>query len=372
MKAKAILLAIVLLLIALVGCKVKTTGMKPGQQDLQTATVEKGSIVVKIEETGVIEPVRDVDIKTKVGGKVVRLFVHENDKVALGQLIADIEPTYEELSKISSIQIGLKQAEIRLNDAKRDVEEQRQLIGKYYTSKNDLKEAEDELVLAQLNYDDMLRQYELVKEIDLEASIWHVKATAAGTIISLPVEEGEMVRSDIGSYSEGTVIAVVADLQDMIVSTSINEADIAKLHLGQEAGIRVDALPYMEYKGTVTQIAAMAQEVDNVKVFDVDIAISNPDAALKPGLTANVTIIGEKRADIMVVPIRAIFADRDGMDIVWRVENGAVTDSVVVKTGINDFTRVEIIEGLKEGDTISLTEPARAGEDNKQEMTVSF
>jgi multidrug resistance efflux pump len=65
-----------------------------------------------------------------------------------------------------------------------------------------------------------------------------VKATAAGTIISLPVEEGEMVRSDIGSYSEGTVIAVVADLQDMIVSTSINEADIAKLHLGQEAGIR--------------------------------------------------------------------------------------------------------------------------------------
>jgi hypothetical protein len=74
----------------------------------------------------------------------------------------------------------------------------------------------------------------------------------------------------------------------------------------------------------------------------------------------------------MVVPIRAIFADRDGMDIVWRVENGAVTDSVVVKTGINDFTRVEIIEGLKEGDTISLTEPARAGEDNKQEMTVSF
>ena len=355
-------LMIVLTTLTITACNVQRSGagaMAGGH--VPTAVVERGSIVVKLEETGEIMPVRDVDIKTKVGGKIVRLYVQENDVVQAGQLIADIEPTYEELSKISQIQRGLKQAEIRLKDARRTVEEQQRLFDQDFTTRNDLDTAQDELVLAQLNYDDLLRQYDLIKEIDLDASIWRVKATVAGTVISLPVEVGEMVRSDIGSYSEGTVIATVADLQDMIVAASINEVDISKLELGQEATIRVDALPYRTYKGHVSQIAAMTQYEDNVKVFPIEIAIDDSDEALRPGLTANITIIGETRDSILVVPIRSIFSDRDGMDIVWRYKNGAIADSAVVRTGINDFTRVEIIEGVAEGDSLALSEPTAPG-----------
>ncbi|MCD4829065.1 MAG: efflux RND transporter periplasmic adaptor subunit [Candidatus Cloacimonetes bacterium] len=350
-------------LILLAACNIKPPGLN-GDGPIQTTLVKVGSIVVKLEELGEIRPLRDVDIKTKVGGKIVRLHVRENEVVTYGQLIADIEPTYEELSKISQIQRGLKQAEIRLKDARKAVEDQRLLLEQNYSTRTEFENAEDELALAQLNYEDLARQYELISEIDLDASIWRVTATAAGTIISLPIEEGEMVRSDIGSYSEGTVIAKVADLGEMIVAASINEVDISKLSLDQKVTIRVDALPYREYHGRVSQVAAMTQYVDNVKVFPIEISIDDADEALRPGLTASISIVGETRDSILVIPIRAIFVNRDGMDIVWRYENGAIIDSVIVKTGINDFTRVEIIEGVAEGDSLALSEPRRRGQGN--------
>ncbi|MCD4651731.1 MAG: hypothetical protein K8S56_08110, partial [Candidatus Cloacimonetes bacterium] len=80
---------------------------------------------------------------------------------------------------------------------------------------------------------------------------------------------------------------------------------------------------------------------------------------LKPGMTANTTIIGETHDDIVVVPIRAIFADDKGNDIVYHVVNDTTKTSVIVKTGINDLQKVEIIKGIAEGDTISLTEPKK-------------
>ncbi len=332
---------------------------------VKSVEVEKGEIVIKLEETGEIQPIREIDIKTKIGGKVTKFFVDENDYVKTGDIIAYIEPTYEQSAQITNIKNNLRSAEIRLKRAEEDVQNSRSLFKKNFISQRELDDAEDEYIQANLEHDKWVEQNQLIEDIETEGTIAKVVATASGTVIDKLVEEGEMVRSDIGSYSEGTVIVKLADLTNMIVSSSINEVDIAKIHKDQDVSIQVDAFPYKNYEGKITKISATAQESNNVKVFDIEITILDSDDHLKPGMTANVTIIGETKSDIVTIPIRAIFNNDEGNDIVYKVVNDTIAGEVVVKTGINDFQKVEIISGLEEGDRISLSAPPSMDEDEE-------
>ncbi|MCF7920916.1 MAG: efflux RND transporter periplasmic adaptor subunit [Candidatus Cloacimonetes bacterium] len=337
-------------------------------EKVKTTIVETGEITIKLEETGEIQTVREIEQKSKVSGKIVRLFVDEGDYVKEKDIIAEIEPDYNQTYEITQKTRNLRTAEITLANAERDFTHKQELYKGGYISETDLDGYQDALERAQIDYNTYYLQYEAIKEIETTDNVSKVYATASGTVIRKDVEEGEMVISNTGTYSAGTVLMVLADLRQMIVSSRINEVDIGKVKTGMEVMIQVDAYPYEKYSGVITKIAPMAQLINNVKVFPVEIEISNVDDKLKPGLTANVTIIGEKRSEIVVVPIRSIFSDQTGNDIVYQVKNDTISGSVLVKTGINDFQKVEIIEGIAAGDTISLTEPGKKGENRMQMM----
>ena len=335
---------------------------------VKTTIVEKGEITIKLEETGEIQPVREIEQKSKVSGKIVRLFVDEGDFVKEMDVIAEIEPDYDQTYEITQKTRNLRTAEITLANAERDFTNKTELFDGGFISETTLDEYRDALERAQIDYNTSLLQYESIKEIETIDNVSKVYATASGTVIRKDVEEGEMVVANSGSYSAGTLMMVLADLNKMIVSSHINEVDIGKVQTGMEVMIQVDAYPYVKYTGSINKIAPMAQLINNVKVFPVEIEIDNVDDKLKPGLTANVTIIGEQRSDIVVVPIRSIFADQTGNDVVYKVKNDTISGSQQVKTGINDFQKVEIIEGIAEGDTISLTEPRKKGNDKMRMM----
>ncbi len=332
----------------------KMFGMKK-----RDVTVKKGEITVKIEETGTIQPIREINITSQVGGKLVHFYVDEGDFVNKGDLIADIEPDYEQSASISNKKSSYIRAKIAKKNAKEDYENNLSLFKDNYISKKELDDSKDELDQAIINFDIAEQQYNLVKEIEIEGNISKVYSTASGTIIKRQVEEGEMVRSNIGSYSEGTVLIVLADLQQMIVKSSINEIDIAKISKNQKVQIQVDAFPYEKFSGEINKVSAMAVSENNVKVFPIEIQISNSDSRLRPGMSANVTIIGETRKDILVIPIRAIFSDGEGNDIVYQIKSDSLTAPTVVKTGLNDLLKVEIVSGLQEGDKLSLSKPVR-------------
>ncbi|MFO7896223.1 MAG: efflux RND transporter periplasmic adaptor subunit [Candidatus Cloacimonadales bacterium] len=328
--------------------------------------VKTGAITVKLEETGEIRPIKEIDIKSKVSGKIVKLYVDEGDFVHDGDVVAAIEPDYNQAERIANVKSNLQLREIRLRNAQQNLEDKRAL--KEHISANELRDAEDAMIEARLSYNDALAQYELIKEIEAEGNVSKLVASASGTVILRPVEAGEMVVAGSGAYSEGTVIVKLADLERMIVYSRINEVDISKIEKGQKVDIKLDAFPYEDFSGNISKIAAMATEYNNVKVFPIEVEIADVKEKVRPGMTANITIIGEDKQDIVVVPIRAIFSDKNGMDIVYQVKNDTISGSQMVKTGINDFQKVEIIEGIAAGDTISLvekTEPA-AG------MTISF
>jgi len=326
--------------------------------------VELGTIVIKLEETGEIQPIREIEQKSQVSGKLVKFYIEEGDYVSKGDIIAEIEPDYNQAEAILRINSNLKLTEIELENAKEKYNKRKALYADNYISETELDNYKDAFTTAQINYDSAVQQYELVRFIESDNNLSKLYSTASGTIILKPVEEGEMVVSSSGSYSAGTVILKLADLSRMIVNTKINEVDISKIEVGMKVNIQVDAYPYENFNGEITKIAAMAINYNNVKVFPVEIELGEVDKRLKPGMTANITIIGEERKDIVVIPIRCIFSDEDGNDIVYKVVKDSIGDGIVVKTGINNFQQVEIIEGVAVGDTISTKEPESKKEDD--------
>ena len=358
MKKFAIIVAVIIVVVVLVAVLGKSDSEKTTQKaKVEKYKVEKGDITIKLEETGEIEPIKQVEIKSKLSGKILNFYVEEGDYVEKGNVIADVEPDYNQADEIARINTSLKLAEIRLENAEEDLEEVKKLYQQNYVSSNELDAAQDKFTEAKLNHENALRQYSLIKEIEATDNVSQLISPASGTVIQKQVEEGEMVISSTGSYNAGTVLLKLADLKRMIVTTHINEVDISKIQDAQKVEIKVDAYPYAQYNGKITKIAAMAVEYNNVKVFPVEIEILDVDEKLRPGMTANISIIGEEKKDILIVPIRSIFSNQDGEDIVYKVQNDSIAGSKLVKTGINDFQKVEIIEGISLSDTISLTKP---------------
>jgi len=342
-------------------------------------TVKRGQIISTIEITGEIQPHVTVQIKSKVSGKVVKFYADESDYVKAGQIIADIEPDYTQASTLASVRSRLSTAGIRLKNAQKDLEDKQALVLQSYISEKELDLARDELTSAQLEFQQAQQQYDLIKELDTGSKVTHVYATASGTVIQRAIQEGEMITSSNSAYGEGSVIMKVADLSKMVVKANINEVDIAKFKLGQAATVKVDALPYETFTGKITKIAPMATTLNNAMVFPVEIRLDSPGSMLKPGMTGNVSITGDSKEDVLIIPIRAVFTDDKNQDIVYLYKSGepaAPSDkdsakadkadavktleqpvATPVRLGSNDMQMVEVLEGLKEGDRISLTEP---------------
>lgn len=366
--------AVVIIVIGTLGRKcVKVGTVSPaGSEKSQTHTVARGQILSQIEITGEVQPQTLVSIKSKVSGKIVKFYVDENDYVSIGQKIADIEPDYTQANTLFNTKAQLQKAEIRLANARKEMADKTILKDKQYISQQDYIDAENELKAARIDFEQATSQYEMIRELDVPGIVTHVFATASGTVIERKINEGEMVQSSINSYGEGTVLMKIADLSRMIVKSNINEVDIAKFSLQQEARIKLDALPYEDFEGRIVKIAPSAITENNAKVFPVEISINAAGTKAKPGMTAAVSIIGDSRQDVLIIPIRAVFSDDKNQDVVYlmpkSIDKSKGKDvkpdpqssaplATPVKLGANDMQMVEVISGVKEGDNISLTEP---------------
>ncbi len=140
-----------------------------------------------------------------------------------------------------------------------------------------------------------------------------------GVVIRRPVELGDTVMSGVSSFNSGTILMTVADVETMIIKAGINEVDIGKVRLEQPVKVTLDAYPKVKFAGTILRIAPAARLEEKVKVFDVEIAIDRQGAELRTGMTANVDIVGEKRAKVLTVPVEAIFK-KDETEVVYVEE----------------------------------------------------
>jgi len=181
-----------------------------------------------------------------------------------------------------------------------------------------------------------------------------IVAPRSGVVLAKHVEEGTVIPAGTAALAQGTAIVTIADITEMYVLVDVDEVDISRVSLGQPAEISVETLPNTRIEGEVEKIFPNGTKVDNVVYFKVRVRIEDLDPRLRPGMTADVSIISAEREGVLLVPDAAI--NRAGGKTVVEVleAEGAEPVEREVEVGVTDYEQTEIVSGLKEGDTVLL------------------
>jgi HlyD family secretion protein len=328
------------------------------------AVCEIGDVSVELNEVGEIQPETMVLVKSKVSGKVTALHVEEGEYVKKGKLLASVEPDMAQARTVANLKSGYGRAKVDHERARQDYDRDLSLHKEGLISDEELRLAKDDYDISKIEYQSALEEMRLAEEdgvsMDLDAEtaeILHVAAPASGTVILVEIEEGEIVTSGAVSYTSGTTLMTIADLSVMQIKAGVNEVDVGKIRDGQEVTIDVDAYPNVKFHGLISHVAPAARNVEGVKIFDIEIDITDTDERLKPGMTANIEIQGDYSEGVLTVPIEAAY--RKNGDYVVYVFDGSEDEPVerVVETGISNISTVEIVSGLEEGEIVALYDP---------------
>jgi HlyD family secretion protein len=389
---------IVLLITLVIGSKMGWFGKKGNFKQVTTQKVELREIVETVSATGKIYPEVEVSISSEVSGEILELPFNEGDQVKKGDLLVRVNPDLIESAlarseaSLKNMQAGLEQVEATLKQAEADYNRSKGLYEKGVISRADWDAAvanyESTMAAKNSSYYAVQSAAATVKETRDNLSRTTIYAPMDGTISLMSVELGERV---VGTQQmAGTEILRLADLKNMEVEVDVNENDIVKVNIGDSTIVEVDAYLKKEFKGIVTEIANSAQgtlSADQVTNFKVKVRILEESymdllegqqdnySPFRPGMTATVDIITNRRPNAVSVPISAIVVKSDttsakktyGKDSANDFEGSVTSDEKfecvfvndggkaklkVVETGIQDDTNIEITSGLSEGENI--------------------
>ncbi|MDA1104475.1 MAG: efflux RND transporter periplasmic adaptor subunit [Gemmatimonadetes bacterium] len=274
---------------------------------LLTTVVSRGDLIIRAEATGTVEPVREVEVKSKASGEVLRLFIDIGDEVDRGTLLAEIDPR-DVRNRFNQTQADLAVAKAQIEIAQAQLGRQRQLREAQVITQAEFENAtlshanaQASLVRAQTNHD----------LAELQLADVSIRAPMAGTIIQKNVEEGAVIQSASSNVSGGTALFVMADLGAMQVRTMVDETDMGDLKAGLTASVRVEAFPDRTFQGTVDKIEPQAAVVQNVTMFPVIVSIDNRSGLLKPGMNAEVEVFIDQAIGVLLVPNNAVVQSTD-------------------------------------------------------------
>ena len=359
-----------------------------------TALVERGEIVDKLAETGRIELVRTVEVKSTIAGEIRNLPIEAGAWVKTGELMAVIEPDPNQSLQLYQKRSSVEQGKIDLAEQERNFERQKALFDRKMIPAKQFEEAEVRLTRARTNL--RLAQLELqmleakanlqraqLSEDQVALDEVRVLAPIDGIVIRRNVEIGEVVASGLSSYSGGTVLFQIGDPSQLIVRGDIAEIDIGRVETGQDVDIVVDAYPDTTYRGRVRWIAPVGQrkQGSTIVTFDTEIEITDAAPRLRQGMSCDIDILFARRDSALYLPVEQVlevFDDEDeeaerGRFVAYIAQSpdslAAAPDStrpdsalhlplsafaeVELAIGIETSTRFEILSGLASGDRVA-------------------
>jgi len=339
-------------------------GTQPVQYN--TTPVDRGPITAIVTATGTVNPVVSVQVGSQVSGKIAKLFADFNSVVKEGQLLAQIDEQPFQ-ARVSQAQAALKSATGNLAKAENMAAQRKRERDRMARLRKQAFVSQADLDLAETNYRDADANVEVVQaELDqaratlssaeLDLGYTSIYSPVNGIVVSRNVDVGQTVAA---SFQTPTLFVIAQDLTQMQVDANVSEADIGGVAEGKSANFRVDAYPKQFFEGTITQVRNAPISIQNVVTYDVVITVDNRDLKLKPGMTANVTIVTAKKENPLRVPNAALRFRMPGMPVdrkttqVWVLEEGKAPTQTTVTTGIVDSLYTEVAEGpLKEGDRV--------------------
>lgn len=331
-----------------------------------TAKVDQGSIVQRVAANGTLNPVELVNVGTQISGTVLRLHADFNQPVKAGQLLAELDPAILQ-AQIRQSEANLSSARAVVNNAELALKRNENLKARGFVSdgaldslRKDVETARAQVlqIEAQLSRDKTNLGYSMVRSpID-------------GIVVNRGIDVGQTVAA---SFQTPTLFQIARDLRRMQIDTSVSEADVGAIKAGQPVRFTVDAFREQEFSAQVRMVRLNPTTQQNVVTYNVVIDVDNKDGVLLPGMTAQVSIITNRKERVLRVPSAALrFRPPDASDgapavtssppekgrrpsgqpKIHMVGSGGSLVPKEIKIGITDGRFTEVLEGLAEGDEV--------------------
>jgi HlyD family secretion protein len=386
---RLVLIASILTVGLVIGGYVFFNGERKAPVRYRFATIERGAVVSLVTATGMINPVVSVQVGTQVSGMIKSLHADFNSVVKAGDVVAVIDPEPfkarrdQAASNLEMAKANAARARTDLAQRKRELDRVKSLVAQQFVSESDVDialtnfqsaEAQVNVVGAQVKQAEAALN---ATELELKYTI--IRSPVNGIVVARNIEVGQTVAA---SFATPNLFLIALDLTKMQVDTNVSESDIGGMTEGKETTFTVDAYPGQRFAGTIRQVRLAPINVQNVVTYNVVVAVDNRDLRLKPGMTANVSIVVALKEDVLKVPnaalrfvpprtdqvshegksVKATSSQRvsssDGSLVsasrsIWKQGPDGELESAQVQTGISDGTATELVSGsLSEGDQV--------------------
>jgi HlyD family secretion protein len=355
------------------------------REKYETALIDRGDITEKITATGTISPVNSVKVGSQVTGRIVRIFADFNAQVKKGQVIAQLETDLYQ-SKVEQADANYKmsqaqvmEAKASLIDAESNFKRAKKLRAEQVLAERDFEIAETKYQAAQAAYHAAVAREEqskaLLNAARVDLAHTTIYSPVDGIVISRNCDVGQTV---VATFQTPDLFLIAEDLTKMQVDAYVDEADIGKVRVGQEARFTVDSYPDTVFNGTISQVRFAPKELQNVVSYATVIEVANPELKLRPGMTASISIIVGRTTNVLRVVNAALrfkpdpedknflpdapsAANSDAYDDfaltkqqrLWLLAEDGTVQIAPVTTGIYDMRYTEIVSGtVKEGQKV--------------------
>jgi len=407
---RRIILIISVLAIGLtIGGYVFFNGERKVPVQYRTAAVERGSVISIVSATGTINPVVLVEVGTQVSGMIKSLHADFNSQVKAGETVAVIDPEpfkarrEQAISNLEVARSNIARSKADLAQRKRELDRVQSLLPQQFVSQNDVdvaltnyQSAEAQLRVAEAQ----VRQAGAALNVaDQELKYTVIRSPIEGIVVARNVEVGQTVAA---SFATPNLFLIALDLTKMQVNTNVSESDIGGMAEGQDAVFTVDAYPGESFTGTIRQVRLAPINIQNVVTYNVVVGVDNKDLRLKPGMTANVSIVVAQKDQTLKIPNAALRftppkSERNRHEVdgqvvsaveghstaksnkqlsqktIWKLTEDGSLAPAPVQIGISDGIATEMLSGaLKEGELVVVGIEPSLGEEKGSELPPGF
>lgn len=318
----------------------------------KTETVERKDIVNKVIVTGKVIPEDEINIKPQISGIIDKIMLEEGTKVKAGDLIAVIKvvPNEQSLNQAAG---RVRNAELALNNARIEYDRNKALFDKGVISSQDFNNLKLTFDQATQELKNAQADYQIIRKGSAGGSVsanTNIRATVSGTILEIPVKEGDQVIQS-NNFNDGTTIATIADMNKMIFEGEVDEAEVGKLHVGMPLEISMGALEEQKFEAKLKFIAPKGVEEEGAVQFKIEGDMHIPDSTsyVRAGYSANASIVLEEKKDVLAIKEALLQFDKDTEKPYVEVEVGDNKfERKDLELGVSDGIDVEVVSGIDE------------------------
>ncbi|VAW28948.1 ABC transporter, RND-adapter-like protein [hydrothermal vent metagenome] len=314
----------------------------PFKTDIERKTVATGSIV----------PRKEIDVKSQVSGVIEKLFIEAGNHVKAGDKIAKVK-LIPNVVALNNADVRIKTAIINFKNAEVELDRQRELFEQKVISEFDYNQFLLNYNLAKQEVEAAENNMQLIKEgaskqEGMSSNI--VRATSSGMLLDIPVKEGAFV-IESNTFNDGTTIATIANMTDMIFEGKVDEAEVGKLKEGMDLSLTIGALDTVSFNAKLEYISPKGVEEQGAIQFEIKAAVSlRSDNFLRAGYSANADIVLETKQQVLAIKESDIQFDEDEKPYVELMVAEQEFEKRILKTGISDGINIEILDGLSTDD----------------------